>query len=895
VSRTDLPIDEIVEPLLRALRSSQAVVVEAPPGAGKTTRLPRVLLEAGAGGEREIWVAEPQRVVALLAAHAVARQLGENVGQRVGYETRFERRVGPESRLRFVADQVLLERLASTERGTGIGTVVLDDFQERSVASDLSLMLLRRRLAGDAGLRIIILSSTGENSAAESSTSGAGDVVAYLGHCPRLRCGELAVPGQIEHTAAGEAAEDEARPLYLRVARQVERLVREVPHGDILAFLPDSAEIERTRQALHVLAEKEALDLLPLHEDLPFELAARATVRGPRRRVVLATRLAEASIGVPTVSLVVDSGLRRSSVPSLWSDRRRFELRPIARSSAQQRAACARGEGARIVRSYTEESLRERPAREEPELQRLDLAAALLTLYGCKVPLTSELWLDAPSELNRKTAHAQLERLGLASGARVTDLGRRALALQVPPRLARVALEGAELGIPRRACLAVALLAEGEIRADAAAPAVFSSAGSSSAAARGTQASGAELRSLDSDSDSDIEHLSRLYAAAEAGRFAPAALLRLGLRPDAVEAVRRTYEQLLGNITARHPVATEEALDANASRRALGLAFLAAFPERVAGRREIGKDALILSTGQSAQLAPESVAHASPFLIVLDAEEIGSAEDGQAESSSQQLRVRIASPLEPEWLIEHAPAGLSERELLDWDDEAERAILITQLCWGEVVLRQSVRLAYPGLATGTLVERAALAQLGTLFVKADGLPELVARSELVAQHLPQLGLQAVNELGTRGLLRAACTRVISIAELRELDWGTVFLEQLSPEQRRELERQAPEHVVLAGGRRLRVRYARGQAPFIECLLQDFFGMQAGPALVGGRVPLTLHLLAPNQRAVQVTADLAEFWERHYADLRRELSRRYPRHPWPENPRTATAPPPNKQF
>jgi ATP-dependent helicase HrpB len=254
--------------------------------------------------------------------------------------------------------------------------------------------------------------------------------------------------------------------------------------------------------------------------------------------------------------------------------------------------------------------------------------------------------------------------------------------------------------------------------------------------------------------------------------------------------------------------------------------------------------------------------------------------------------VRLAAALEDDWLIEHAPEGLSDRELLEWHEQREEAILISQLCWGEVVLRQSIRPAYPGIATGVLVERAALGQISTLFAKAESLPEIVARSELVAHYLPELGLQRVNELGTRGLLHAACARVISLAQLRELDWRAVFLDQLSPEQRRELERQAPEYVVLRGGRRLRVRYARGQAPFVESRLQDFFGMPDGPALVHGRVPLSLHLLAPNQRAVQITADLAGFWQRDYAGLRRELSRRYPRDAWPEEPRTATAPAPH---
>jgi len=851
VSSDPLPIDEVLAPLLRALRSAQAVVVEAPPGSGKSTQLPRALLEAGWGTEREIWVAEPRRVAAQLAAESVARQLGESVGQRVGYRGRFEQRVGPETRLCFVTDSVLLERLGSPERGTGIAVVVLDEFQERRLASDLSLILLRRRLKSDAGLRIIAL----------SRGSDTARLASYLGDAPRLSCGAPGFPIEIEH----ETVSEEGRPLPQRVASAVERLASATPRGDILVFLPSALEIERAKGALHAWAEQRELDLVSLHGELPFELAARVLAPGRRRRVVLATDVAESSICVQGVSAVVDSGLARSAQSTPWSDRQHFDVRPISRACAARRAARAGSEQpGRVVRLYTAASLEARPEHEPAELQRLDLAGALLALYACKVPLGAELWLDAPPDAALDAAREQLQRLGLASGDRLTDLGRRAFALPVPPRLARVALAGAELGIARRVCLAVALLAEREIRPDGAS-------------------------AQDSPRvDCDIEQAIALYALAEAQRFALPALQRLGLHFGRVDSVRRCYERLIENLTVREPVADEDSLDAPSTRRALGLALLAGFPERVARRRE-RSNVLLLSTGQTAELLPESVAQASSLLLAVEAEERGVlAEPGAA---PPQLCVRRASPIETEWLIEHLPEGLSERELLEWDVEGERAILISQLCWGEVVLQQNERPAYPGIVTGALVERAALVQLSTLFAKADSLPELVARSELIAEHLPELGFQQVNELGTRGLLHAACKRVISLAELRELDWGSVFVEQLSPEQRRELERQAPVEVVLKGGRRVRVQYARGQTPSIEARLQDFFGMPVGPVILGGRVPLSLRLLAPNDRAVQVTADLADFWARDYADLRRELSRRYPRDAWPEEPRTATAPAP----
>jgi ATP-dependent helicase HrpB len=316
------------------------------------------------------------------------------------------------------------------------------------------------------------------------------------------------------------------------------------------------------------------------------------------------------------------------------------------------------------------------------------------------------------------------------------------------------------------------------------------------------------------------------------------------------------------------------------------LTLLAGFPDRVARRRQPGGRDLILASGHVAQLGEESVARSAQLLIAVEAEERSHASlplgRGMKPAPRHGIRVRLAAPLEAEWLLDFAADGITENEDLRWDAERERAMLTSQLCWGAVVLDQSERPAEPGGASAALLERAALAQQANIFGKADALVGLMARSELLARHLPELGFDQLVALGARGLLGRACQSAGSLAELRALDWRELFLAQLSPAQRLALERQAPEWVQLNAGRRVRVTYAEGQAPFIASRLQDFFGMREGPRVCGGRVPLTLHLLAPNRRAVQVTTDLAGFWQRHYPSLRRELSRRYPRHAWPED-------------
>jgi len=854
VSTAALPVDELLEPLAIALGTAQAVVLEAPPGAGKTTRVPRALLEAGLGSSAEIWVTQPRRVAARLAASYVARQLGEQVGERVGYSVRFEDRSSSATRLRYVTEGVLLERLVGGGLLRGLRVVILDEFHERHLATDLNLMLLRRELERQPELRLIVMSATLDGEA----------VAAHLGGCPRLRCSGRVYPLTIAHDPASE----DERPLHLRVSSAVKKLVREAPSGDVLAFLPGAAEIQRAEAALRGFAGEQNLALALLHGELPLDAQVRAITPGSRRKVVLATNVAESSITVEGVTAVVDSGLARIAEHSPWTGRQSLAVRPIARASALQRAGRAgRTAPGQVIRLYSEASFKSRPEQERPEVQRLDLAGPLLSLYGAGLAPAPRDWLDPPPEAALASARALLERLGLVQGTRLTELGERARALPVHPRLARLVLEGERAGIASTACLAAALLAERDIRERR-------DAGSHDLALVGCEC--------------DIDQLIELYRRAEAEHFSARAARQLGLHAARLDTVRQSQRQIQnalragrGASQARLRPATAPAADD--APRALGLALIAAFPDRIARRREAGGRELILASGHGAQLDEQSVARTSRLLIAVEAEDRSfSGERNPRGAPRSSLRVRLASPIEAEWLLDHAPEGLSEKQELSWDDEKERAILSSQLCWGAVVLEQSQRPAPAGGETTELLERAALAQLATLFGKHDTLPSLLARSELSSQHFPDSGFDRIQALGTRGLLRCACESRTSLEELRALDWQAFFLEQLSPEQQRQLEREAPEWVQLRAGRRVRVQYTPGQPPWIASRLQDFFGMRAGPSVCSGRVPLTLHLLAPNQRAVQVTADLAGFWQRHYPSIRRELQRRYPRHAWPED-------------
>jgi len=613
-----------------------------------------------------------------------------------------------------------------------------------------------------------------------------------------------------------------------------------------------------------------------LHGEMPLEAQAQAIAPSDRRKVVLSTNVAESSVTVEGVTIVIDSGLARIAEYSPWTGRQSLEIRPIAQASAIQRAGRAgRTQPGRVLRLYTEASFRARPAQEKPEIQRLDLAEPLLALYGVGLSPSPEDWLDAPSPGVVTSARQLLERLGLAQGEALTALGRRALALPLSPRLARVVLEGERLGIAERACLAAALLSERDIRVNATGP----------------LASEAELIGCDGDVDLLIE----LFEQARQERFNEGALRRSGLHRGRVASVRQSAQQIRRELGRRARDGVDEADEADVAepRRGLSLALLAGFPDRVARRRAPGSRELILATGHVATLAEESVAKQPGLLLAVDAEDRAHAgpsrERGERRAPSRGIRVRLAEPLEAEWLLDHAAHEISSKEELDWDAARERVNVTSQLCWGAVVLDQSERAAPPSDAASALLERAALAQQANLFAQKDDLDGLLARCALLAR--PGNAFERVGSAGSRELIALACRGKTSLAELRQVDVQELVLGELEPSDRARLEREAPEHVMLDGGRRVRVHYERDKQPWIESRLQDFFGMKEGPR--AGQTPLTLHLLAPNQRAVQVTSDLAGFWERHYPSVRKELARRYPRHAWPEDGRVRPPPKPKR--
>jgi ATP-dependent helicase HrpB len=802
-----LPVDSAVPEILRHLREANNLVLEAPPGAGKTTRVPPALLDLDG---REVLVLEPRRLAARLAARFVAQQRGERVGETVGYQVRFEEAAGPRTRLRFVTEGVLTRKLLSDPTLARTGCVVLDEFHERRLEGDFALALLHRlQQTSRRDLRLLVM----------SATLDAAPVAHYLGGARVIRSEGRQYPLEIEYSPHSAA------PLEQQVAAAAERLAvhgmaRGIA-GHMLVFLPGAAEIRRAQTACAALAARLGCIVLPLHGDQSPEEQDRVILTNPvgpsqQRKIILATNVAESSITIEGVAAVIDSGLARMAGHSPWSGMPTLEIARISQASANQRAGRAGRTGpGRAIRLYPLEDFVRRAAHETPEILRADLSPVALLLRAMGLGgLESLDWLDAPPGAAVKHAEELLRQLG-ADG----ETGREMARYPLHPRLARLVVEARRRGVAEDGCTVAALLSAGERLPARAAH----------------------------NSRSD------LLALLDAQCVAP----REARTQQVVRQVRR----------AVNPPKQARGVSFKGHEDALLISVLAAFPDRVARRRQ-GSD-LQLASGGPAQLAPSSTVTQAQFLVAVEAED---------RRDQKAPLVRIASAIEPEWLLDLFPERVVEVATVEWNRSAERVEGMSALMFGQIAIEQTRREADAAAAGELLAGKAIEAGLAR-FVDMEELEAFLDRARFAAPYLeiPSVGMEAANEV-----LRALARERKSFTELEEAA-RRELLRTLHRQLPRGLDATAPESIKLPGGRQVRVHYEPGQPPWVASRLQDFFGMRETPHIAGGKVPLVVRLLAPNQRPVQMTSDLAGFWERLYPQVRKELSRRYPKHKWPELP------------
>lgn len=789
-----------------------------------------------------------------MAARRVAEERGEKLGQTVGYQVRFEEVASRETRLRFLTEGVLTRRLLSDPELKNVGVVVLDEFHERHLQADLALALLRRlQNTTRPDLKLVVM----------SATLNAAPIAAYLGNAPKLSSEGKRFDVAIEHSPR-----EDNRPLAEQVAAAVRRLLAENPDGDVLVFLPGAAEIRRAQAACADLADKHNLLVLPLHGDLSAAEQDRAVKPASQRKIILSTNVAESSVTIDGVVAVIDSGLARVAGHSAWSGLATLNVQRISKASATQRAGRAgRTRSGRCLRLYTAQDFNARADHETAEIHRLDLAEPALELHAAGIAdLNAFGWFEAPPSAAVEAADALLRKLGAidAQGS-LTGVGEQMLRFPLHPRQSRMLIEAQSRGVFAEACVLAALIGERDIVA-------------------GDLFNGRRVpQQAKHHSPSDLLDRLDLFAEAERANFSASKLREMNLDVGATMAVDRVQRQLL-----RLPISQSPSPPISPSQQddALLISILAGYPDRVAKRRSLKdeKAELLLSGGGAVPLSPASSVRQSEFLVAVDAEERRDA------SANRSRVVRLASAIQPEWLIDLFAEDLRETVEARWNAQHDRVEVSEQMLYDQLVIDERRSPNARGEAVAKVLAEAALSAGWQRFADEEAVNKFLARADFIARLFPESEMPALGEADVQAALTELCAQsggLRSFSELREAAKGGNLVHQLrshlNAEQTRLLNQHAPEFVNLAGRRNVRVNYEVGQAPWIASRLQDFFGMTDGPKIAGGRAALVLHLLAPNQRPVQVTTDLAGFWQRTYPQVRRELSRRYPRHQWPENP------------
>ena len=824
-----LPIDDVLPPLLAALLAGPSAVLVAPTGAGKTTRVPLALLAAGIGGGQQIVMLEPRRIAARAAARRMAQETGATLGEEIGYQVRFDRKAGPATKILVVTEGILVQRLQADPFLEGVGAVIFDELHERSLATDLSLAMARRvQREVRSDLRLLAM----------SATLDPGPVAAFLGGAPTIESRGRLFPVDILYI---ERPDD--RPLPSQIAAGVRRIV-DTTAGDVLVFLPGVGEIQRSAEALAGLAAERDLAVLPLYGDLPAERQDEVLRPLSRRKVVLATNVAETSITIDGVTAVVDSGQVRRLRFDPASGLDRLELGRVSRASADQRAGRAGrqapGVCLRLWPAYEHATL---PERETPEIARVDLAGPALQLLAWgETDLAAFGWFEAPSPESLAAAVQLLRRLGAVNDQGVTGLGSTLARLPVHPRLARLLIEGHRAGQTREAALLAALLSERDpfLRPPA------RGAGPRRASRSDLLDRLDALESFERRDDFDGERLN-----AGAARFV------LRARDQLAEMAKRE----LGEGGKRKG-------DDDAP---LLRALLAAYPDRVARRREPRSPRGVTVGGRGVRLAEESaVLEAELFLgVELDA------------GRGSEALVRKASAVEPEWL----PADRLRTSIdLEFDAARERVTAWKRTRYEDLMIAES-EVPAPGAAeTERVLVQAAADRLGRALALDD--PEVaafLARVRSLADWLPELSLPRFTDEEIRDLLPTLTAGRKSFAELRRAPLLDVLQGALSYTQLEAVRREAPERLEVPSGSHVKLLYEPGKPPVLAAPIQELFGLAETPRVAAGRVPVLLHLLAPNGRPQQVTHDLRSFWENTYPQVRKELQGRYPRHAWPTDP------------
>ena len=834
MTTTPLPIDEVLPDLLRTVQHHPAVILHAPPGAGKTTRVPLALLDCVPPEDGRIVMLEPRRIAAVSVARWMALSLGEEAGQTVGYSIRFENRLSPATRIEVVTEGILTRRIQNDPLLEGVGMVIFDEFHERSIQADLGLALcldVQRQVRPE--LKILVM----------SATLDVEPLSRLMGNAPVISSAGRSFP--VVEVYSEERSHER---LPDRMAAAIQRALRET-EGDLLAFLPGSGEIRSCASLLagSGLADK-GISIHQLYGDLPFEEQQRALHSGRQRKVVLATSIAETSLTIDGVRTVIDSGLsRRLHFDPASGMNRLVTVRESASSAEQRKGRAGRLAQGVCYRLFSRHTLSAMTSHTPPEILDTDLSPLVLELaaWGLVDP-TALTWLDPPPAAAMAVARRLLTDMeALDVQGRITRLGRSMSRLPLHPRLSRLLLRAGELGCPRLGCDLAALVSERDI---------FRSSRDGYPAHMGQ-----------SDILERLECLHVWRHGSSCGRPAD---------PAALKTVERVACQL-GRLVEQS-AGSEGAVDeSEASARLL----LAAYPDRLARRRGDGEGCYVLAGGRGARLSPRSVVRKAEFIVAVDVDS-GSQGEGI---------IHLASEVGPDMIRQECAGLIVQTNEIAWNEQEKRVVAVKEERIGALRLSSLPFTPASGELCPVILEAVRTSRLELLNMDEET-RRLQGRVGLLRRFLPEEGWPDLSDdalLATlEEWLAPHLAGVRTAQQLRALAVAPLLLGRMDYRSQRLLDELAPTHLGVPSGSRIRLDYDAGDWPVLAVKLQELFGLADTPAIARGRVGVLLHLLSPAGRPIQVTRDLKGFWNGAYHEVKKELKGRYPKHPWPDDPWSA---------
>lgn len=855
-SRVPLPIFEIADALMAAVSSGERprLLLKAPTGSGKSTEVPGMLLDAGITGT--ILVIEPRRMAARLLAGWVAKQRGATLGREVGYAVRFDSKYGNDTRIVYLTDGVFQRWIQDDPELHGVGAVIFDEFHERRLAVDVALSRCLGLQDGPRpDLRVVVMSATLE-------TAGLAD---FLAPAVSLEAGGRTFPVDVIYRPDKPPVNDRRGgppreiPIWEKMVKICMEAMTMPEPGNILMFLPGTHEIRKTIELLESGSTTRGWDVFPLYSALPPAAQETAISPGPKPKIIVATNVAETSLTIDGVRTVIDSGLARISSYEPRRGINTLLIKKISRAAAEQRAGRAgRTAPGRAFRLWSHTDHARRDEFEAPEVHRVDLAEAVLLLKAAGVSGIRDFrWFEAPREDALQRAEHLLHDLGaLDADGDLTDEGRKMAALPLEPRFSRLMLAGHEHScVAETAFIAAAVQGEG----------IFAN-----------KRGGVGRKDfIFPDDHSDFAGEWRAFETAEAMQFDPMRCGQVGILARGAREIAKGFDRLA--TLARRFGWEWQPVDFNANADAVGHAMLASFSDQLAIRFNQGTLACRLVGNRRGKLDEDSCAKNATAFVAAEITEV--------EAREVITHLRRATGIDPAWLGALFPEDLTESDGAAWDDTRRRVVARKETRFRDLVLEAKESDHHVNLDQAARILAAKVLEGDLLLKNWDHrVEQWTARLDLLGKSMPELEMPGWTDADKADAIAQICHGAVAYKDIKEADVWRVLREWLSPAQRAALDSYCPERIDLPNGQSAKITYQAGADPYISVRVSHLFGVWETPTLCNGRVPLLVHILTPGQKPWQMTKDLKSFWANGYFQMKKEIAGRYPKHPWPDNPR-----------